>query len=607
MRIGFLLMATLLVSSGAWAQADSIRQLQEITIQANRIQPGFRELSASVIVIGPAEIRQAPAVTIADLLHYYAGVDVRQRGAHGVQADPGIRGSTFDQVLMLINGIKISDPQTGHHAMNLPVDIENIERIEVLKGPAARVFGQNAFAGAINIITKNPEQSFLKAQLAAGGFGWGSGRFSAAAVQGKVRHYFSANRDFSEGYRYNTDYIMNNYFYQARIDQPRGQWTVLGGFSDRAFGANGFYATPAARDQYEEVQTSLAAVSYVHRPAQNWMLNHRVYWRRNQDMYLFVRNNPLLYRNFHLNNVAGYEVNATWKNKAGITGLGVDVNTLWLRSNNLGNHERQVATAFLEHRVEMLGNRLDVTPGVQLNYYSDFGWNAFPGVDVGYALSPEWKAYGNWGYTYRVPTYTNLYYNDPANIGNPNLLPEYAVSWEAGVKWFRSNTLAMQAAYFNRQGNRIIDYVKDQASDPWQVANLLQVDMQGFDMNLGWQSPMRWLLRLDVGYTFISARQVQEVALSKYALDNLAHQVTATIAFRYGRHFFHTVSYRYADRVNLTDYSLVDTRMSWQRADWSLFADVTNVLDQPYTETNLVPMPGRWVKAGFSYTFSIKP
>lgn len=585
-------------------QNDTIRQLREVVIQANRIQPGFNEYSASIVIIQRSDIEQSPGLSVPDLLHYYAGVDIRNRGAHGIQADAGIRGSTFDQVLILINGIKISDPQTGHHSLNLPVDLESIERIEVLKGPASRVFGQNAFAGAINIITRHVDHDFVRIQALGGDHGLGGIRLSAAQVAGGAAHHFSVNREFSDGYRYNTDYEMTNLFFESRLSTAAGDWNILAGMSAREFGANGFYATPAATDQYEEVKTSLVALSYRNRPASNWVLHHRVYWRRNEDMYVFVRHNPRLYRNLHVNHVVGYEQNATYTNRLGTTGLGIDLNRVRLTSNNLGNHDRTVATLFGEHRFEFLRKRLDLTPGVQLNYYSDFGWNVFPGVDAGYRLSNRWRLFGNWGYTYRVPTYTNLYYNDPANIGNPDLVPEYAITYEVGMKLLALAGLSGQASFFSRQGNSIIDYVKDEQTGPWRAENLLDVNMSGVDANLSWLFPKTVLRKIDLGYTYIRSSKFQEAEFSKYALDNLTHQYVVNVMLNYAPRLFHAINFRYADRLDQATYGVLDTRLMWQTPRWMLFVDVTNVFDQQYTETNLVTLPGRWLKGGISRTFT---
>lgn len=594
---------SLLIVLPVVAQQDTTRLLNEVPVFANRIQTGFNETSASVIVVNAAQLQHTPAISVADALHYFAGVDMRQRGVNGVQADASIRGSTFDQVLILINGIKISDMQTGHHSMNLPIDMDNVERIEILKGPAARVFGQNAFAGAINIITKNPEETFVKLQAVAGENGLGGGRLSASLYENGVGHYLSASRDFSDGYKYNTDYVISNYFYQAGWQNNVGKFSLLAGLTDRSFGANGFYASAAFQDQYESVQTSLTALSLQTNPREHIRVDHRLYWRRNQDEYIFNKNNPTAYRNLHTNNTVGYEVNASINSKTGITGMGIDVNHLKLTSNNLGDHNRTVATLFLEHRFEFMNKRFDVTPGVQLNHYSDFGTNVFPGIDVGYVLTSKVKAYANWGYTYRVPSYTDLYYSDPANDGNPDLQPEYAVSYEAGLKLLNITGLTAQASYFVRNGNRIIDWTKENDADPWRPDNLIGVDMRGVDMNISYAFPkINFLHRLNVGYTYIDAEKQQDATFSRYALENLNHQVVGSLTLRFGKQIFASYYFRYVDRASMDDYMLSDLRFNWNNNSWSVFADVTNMFNQPYQETNLVVMPGRWAKLGVSYT-----
>lgn len=603
MKLLLIVTISLLIALPVVAQQDTTRVLNEVPVFANRIQTGFNETSASVIVINAAQLQHTPAISVADALHYYAGVDMRQRGANGVQADAGIRGSTFDQVLILINGIKISDMQTGHHSMNLPIDMDNVERIEILKGPAARVFGQNAFAGAINIITKNPEETFVKLQAVAGENGLGGGRLSASLYENGVGHYLSASRDFSDGYKYNTDYVISNYFFQAGWKGRAGTFSLLSGLTDRSFGANGFYASPADQNQFESVQTSLTALSLQTNPREYIRVDHRLYWRRNQDDYIFNKNNPTAYRNLHTNNTVGYEVNASIESKAGITGVGVDINHLKLTSNNLGDHNRTVASLFLEHRFELMNDRFDITPGVQLNHYSDFGTNIFPGVDVGFVLNSKLKAYANWGYTYRVPSYTDLYYSDPRNESNPDLQPEYALSYEAGLKLLNIAGLTAQTSYFVRNGNRIIDRTRESEDDRWRPYNLIGVDMHGVDMSISYAFPkINFLHRLDVGYTYIDAETQKEVANSRYALDNLNHQVVGSVTLKFGKQLFASYYFRFVDRAAMDDYMLSDLRLNWSNNSWSVFADITNMFDQTYQETNLVVMPGRWAKLGVSYT-----
>ncbi len=593
-----------------FSQNDSTKLLKEVTVAGARIKTGFDQESASVIHISKADIQKAPSQSVADLLHYYAGIDVRQQGANGVLTDIGIRGSTFNQVLILVNGVKLSDQQTGHFSMNLPVDIENVKRIEILKGPAARVYGQNAFAGAINIITKTAGANFLKLQATGGDFGLGGAKMSGAFISGNLSQYASVSHDYSSGYRYNTDYKISNYFYTADQKIGSSKLQFMGGFTNKKFGANGFYGNPSNIDQYEALQTSLLALALQNKASERLTIIQRLYWRRNQDEYIYIRSNPTYYRNLHINNTIGYDVNASYQSALGITGFGIDVSTLKLVSNNLGNRDRTIATLFVEHRFQANGSKWDVTPGVQLNYYSDLGTNLLPGVDVGYRVSNNIKAFGNAGYTYRVPTYTDLYYKDPKNIGNPDLKPEYAITYEAGLKLLNLKWLSGQISYFNRNGKRIIDYTKQNDQDPWQTANFLNITTSGIDMNFA-INPQYFLStflieRLTIGYTYMQFSTIDSPSFSKYALQSLNHQIVASLQLKYGKKVFHSINYRYADRVALPNFSIVDSRLGLNTSNVILFLDVTNIFDTPYTETNLIQLPGRWTKVGIAYTFKGK-
>ncbi len=585
------------------AQSDSLNvDLEEIIIQGNRLSLPFSESSRTINVITRAEIEAAPVASITELLRYVQGIDIRQRGAHGVQADISIRGGTFDQTLVLVNGIKMSDPQTGHHSLNLPVDIENIERIEVIKGPAARIFGQNAFTGAVNIITKTPEQQFVQLNLQAGQYNLGGVSINAAFPSKQINQYFSFSKDFSEGYRYNTDYNIDNYFYQADLKLAGQQLNILAGYTERAFGANGFYASPDFADQYEAIQTSLAAVEYKI-TKNSFVITPRIYWRRNQDEYIFVRSNPSIYRNLHIGNTLGMEVNTAWSNKWGATGFGLDVNRVSLRSNNLGDRSRNVMSFFAEHRFRLF-DQLDITPGILFNYFSDFDANFLPGIDIGFQITDNFKLYGNAGYTYRVPTFTDLYYEDRANIGNANLQPESALTYELGVS-FKQQDLSVQLSAFSRLGTDLIDWTKAIDTLPWQPQNFSNVNMRGAEMMIQWQpTAMQWLRNLNVGYTYIDAVVVaSDVAFSRYALENLNHQLVISFDHQVFKQLFHSFRFRYLDRVNLDDYAIIDSRLAWRAKQYSIFLDAANLLDTNYTETNLVPMPGRWIRLGASVKF----
>lgn len=612
MRIQYIFLITgLLLSNTLSAQQDTLvlMDLPDIIIRENRQEFKFSEASRNMEVITKDQIRAAPVISVAELLHYVAGVDIRQRGAHGVQADVSIRGGTFDQTLILINGIKMTDPQTGHHALNIPVDLDNIERIEVLKGPAARVYGQNAFAGAINIVTKTPSEPYAQFQVQAGQHGLGGVRFSASLPVHGLKQYISVSKDFSQGYRYNTDYDINNLFYQVQHKWAKNELRFLAGYTERRFGANGFYASPLYTDQFESIQTSLSALELTHESG-DWTITPRLYWRRNQDEYIFVRRNPSIYRNFHLGNVAGLETNASKRSRLGVTGLGLDLQGNWLASNNLGLHQRASLAAFAEHRFLFFSGRLDLTPGILFHYFTDFGPFFFPGLDAGLSLNRQIRLFANIGQTYRIPTYTDLYYEDMANTGNPDLKPESALSYEGGIKGNFFGWL-FQASYFRRDGRDLIDWTKEQVTDPWKPLNFGNVSMDGLDMSalidLSILFPrQRFLNRFNLAYTYINADILEnEFLFSRYALDNLRHQLSAGLELRLYRRWFMNTAFRFVDRVNQGDFELLDARLYYEGKKFGFFFEGTNLLNVKYVETNQVEMPGRWIRTGVNWRMKL--
>ncbi|MDX1284205.1 MAG: TonB-dependent receptor plug domain-containing protein, partial [Draconibacterium sp.] len=253
--------------------------LDEIEVSAQRTPALYSQVARIISVIERKEIDATPAQTIQDLLEYVAGVDVRQRGAEGVQTDISIRGGTFDQTLILLNGINITDPQTGHHNLNLPVSLSQIDRIEILEGPAARVYGPNAFSGAINIITKQKSSNDAEASFSGGSFGYINGNLSASFQTGKMNHMLALNGKRSDGHIDNTDFNEKNGFYSNLFNSQKGNLEFQLGASKKGFGANSFY-TPKYPDQYEETKTLFSSIRWESNGPLN--LTPTIYYRRHQ-------------------------------------------------------------------------------------------------------------------------------------------------------------------------------------------------------------------------------------------------------------------------------------------------------------------------------------
>ncbi len=593
-----LLAVLLLISTSINAQKDTIK-LKEVAISSNRIIVPFSKTSRTITLITSNDIVNSSATNVADLLQTVAGIDVRRRGINGMQSDLYIRGGNFDQTLMLIDGVKMDDIQTGHHTMNAILSLDNIERIEIIKGPAARIYGQNAFTGAINIVTKIVVDNSFSIDLNYGSFSnkkvatTFSQKFDEGAILASVSY------QISDGYRFNTDFENVSAFLKSDFNN----FNLTTSFTQRKFGANGFYASPDFKDQYEETQTSLIALSTSY-AAKSITIKPRLYWRRNQDMYLFLRHNPSYFRNLHISNKLGAETNMVFNSKLGKTGIGIDISRQFLASNNLGNHNRTAITGFFEQRFELFNENLDITPGIAISYYSDFDTKAFPGLDIGYQFSNKIKLYGNIGYTYRVPTFTDLFYVGPTTLGNPNLEAESALSEELGLKYTTTN-FKFNLAVFQRNSDNLIDWTKDNEEDKWETRNFSEVLTQGFEAEINYNFKLgEQQHKLNVGYSFIED-DIKEVNVqfTRYSLNSIRHQLTSSVDFKLNSIFKQNISYRYIERTNGESYTVFDAKFLTtfkSGVEFSIIAN--NIFNAEYTETNLVPMPKGNVMLGFKYS-----
>ncbi len=598
-----ILMSVILHAQNEQITPQDTTALGEVIINSTRISLPFKENSRTITVISSEDIKQSAATNVADVLQQFAGVDIRRRGTSGMQADLYIRGGSFDQTLLLIDGIKVDDAQTGHHSMNMALPLEVIERIEIIKGSAARVFGQNAFTGAINIVTKKNQETSMSLGVEAGSYGQKNASVTVANNLKNSSHLVHVSRNVSDGYRYNTDYDNQNYFIKSTFNKATLPINMITSFSERKFGANGFYASPTATNQYEEIQTSLVGVS-TEIKRERLTLKPRMYWRRNQDEYIFVRQDPSIYRNLHQTNKVGAEMNMQYNSNLGVTGFGVDIAKVYLSSNNLGNRNRFMTTMFLEHLFKLADNKLDITPGVAVTYFSDFKFHAFPGIDIGYKLSDQLKAYGNVGYTYRIPTYTDLYYSDPTTLGDPNLKPEEAISEELGLKFF-TNNFSASVAFFNRDADKLIDFVKDNADDPWQATNIRQLNTKGFELATNFNFKLGNLNQdLNLSYSFLEDDiKSLNVNFSRYSINSLKHHVTSKLSTSFIKNVTQNIVYKYAERTNRESYSVVDASINAIFNTFEVSVIANNIFNTDYTETNLVPMPKGNMLFGLTYHF----
>jgi vitamin B12 transporter len=261
-----------------------------------------------------------------------------------------------------------------------------------------------------------------------------------------------------------------------------------------------------------------------------------------------------------------------------------------------------MGTLFLEHRFEFFKEQLDVTPGVAATYFSDFDIHFFPGIDVGYSLSNQWKLYANAGYTYRIPTYTDLYYSDPTTLGNEDLDPEEALAQEIGLR-YNTPHISVTLAGFNRDSENLIDYVKENEEDIWRATNIRSLNTKGLEAQFEYRFEavgFPQLLRL--GYNFIEDEVKElDINFSRYSINSLKHQFVGTLQSQILKNVSQTIVYRYAERTAGESYSVVDIALSWNLKEFELSLIANNIFNEDYSETNLVPMPKGNVLFGVNY------
>ncbi|MCB8964125.1 MAG: TonB-dependent receptor [Bacteroidales bacterium] len=616
-----------------FGQSDTVTvsknvDINEVVVNANRKASTYSELTRVVRVVSRDELGTLQATSLQEILERVASVDIRQRGVHGVQADINFRGGTFDQTLVLLNGVNISDPQTGHHSMNIPISIESILRIEILQGPGAREFGQGAFAGAINIITEPEKQNNIQPSIFVGNYGLVKTSLSSNFGTERFRTFIATSHDRSDGYIQNTDFASSNIYLHSTLKSRAGKFSLFAGYQDKGFGSNSFY-TAKYPNQFEATKSLLGGVEY-QKEFNQFKFDFNAYYRMHQDRFELFRNNPAVWytdHNYHKTDVYGVKPTLQFANNLSKTLLGAELRREEILSNKLGDSlanpievwgednqfyykggSRNMLNFFLSETL-YLGNFI-VAGGLQYSFNNSFDNILTWGGDVSYLLNQNLRFFSSVNRTFRTPTYTDLYYEGATNIGNPNLNPEFATTYEFGTK-YSSKLISAQLAGFYRKGEDIIDWVKGAADTKWRTVNYTDLSTYGVDFstrfNLEELTPL--VKTISVNYSYLTSDTVGGDLDSYYVLDFLKHNLTVNFNHKITNQFSFSWSARYQDRNGqyadvagvMVDYPsswLFDTRLTYERGMVKVFVDASNIFDTKYVDIANVQQPGRWLGAG---------
>jgi iron complex outermembrane receptor protein len=619
------------------AQSDSTGivkkvELDEVEVSGQRAPVVYSQLARIVSVITRSEIGQAPAQSINELLENIPQVDIRQRGTNGVQADISIQGGSFDQTLILLNGINLTDPQTGHHNLNLPLDLSVIDRVEILKGPASRVFGPNAFAGAVNFITGETKTNSVYASYTRGDFGLYKVNTGINHKLGNLSNHLSISKNACNGYISNTDYDMLNAFYHGKYAIKNNNIGLQLGYMQKDFGANSFYS-PKLPNQFESNTTYIGAVNGNF--GSTLKIVPAIYWRRNYDKFIYDRTNPISAGNYHYTDVYGINLNITYSWLCGKTSLGADYRKEIIYSTGLGkpvsqdkqqkisgendkyytfSDGRDNTSIFAEHTIS--ANNLNVSAGLMVNNNTALsGIGLFPGIDISYKLTNFAKIYVTTNRSLRLPTFTNLYYSSKSQqiLGNTELNPEKAWIAEAGIK-SGFNEITSTFSYFHKWGTEAIDYIwRDTV---WHAENITTLNTDGLEASVNYNPQNSNIVRqFSVSYSLVLINKASGEFRSMYILDHLKHKVTVSLSHKIykniGGYWQCSLQERngYYDKWNPADskytqkaygsHVLLDGRIYWQNKSLKVFAEGTNLLNSNYIDLGNITQPGIWIKGGF--------
>ena len=618
---------------------DKEATLDDVEVTGSRAPLALGQAARMVTVLSRDEIQAAPVQSINDLLKMAVGVDVRQRGPIGAQTDVGIRGGTSEQITILLNGINICDPQTGHNAFDLPCDISDIERIEVLEGPAGRVYGTSSLMGAINIVTKDGRSKMAEVRVEGGSFGYLStaGRIALTSRLLPLTSQLSTSYTRSDGYQraksgaLNSDYSGGKVYYQGGYNTKDIRIDWHAGLSIKGFGSNTFYSAKFD-EQYEKTTKIYTAIKG---ETKGWFhFSPSIYWNRSYDRFELIRGTEdKVPFNYHRTDVFGVNLNSYFDWQLGRTALGAEFRNEDIVSGNLGEPlnkpihisgtdrdylyglNRSNLSFHLEHNI--LLKRFTLSAGfiAVKNTWNQMPFTLYPGVDASYRIGDNWKVYASYNSSLRMPSFTELYYSVGGHKADKYLKPEELRAVEGGIK-YAGQWLTMKASIFHHHSRDMIDWVRDtrDADAVWQSVNLTKVNTFGQEVTLASQfSPFT----LQLSYCHLhQSKDVPDYLQSQYSLEYLRHKVTAQLQMPIVALLNLTVNYRWQDRMgSYTDtngqiqsyhpYSIVDCRLAWNADTYSLYMEANNLFSKKYVDYGNVPQPGTWLMAGFKYNLNI--
>lgn len=604
----------LLCGSCALAQqpaTPNITDTQSISVTTTLEPLPLAESYRSVNVLSP---RDHPLQTnsVVDLLRLDPSLNLQARAGNGVQADLSIRGTTFEQSLILLNGLRINDPETAHLNLDIPVPLDAVTRIDILHGSGSTFYGSDAIGGAVNLLTQAPAPGLTVVASAGGGsFGSIEQHLRASYTRGLFAQQLTGSRDTSDGFIPDRNYSSNALASETWLTLKPGTTDILLAASDRPYGANLFYGP---YDSWERTKSWFASIQQ--------QLGHQTAasfgYRRHSNLFVLFADQPQIYENNHV--TSSYEAALRRADNFGRNttlsyGLEADGDTI--HSNSLGHHSRNQGAGYANLSFRAL-RRFSLSLGARDEVLSSNGNVFSPNVAAAYSLTHTTRLRASAGHGFRLPTFLDLYYADPTTIGNPNLKPESSWSYEAGLDWTPANgRLTFTATGFRLQQRDTIDYSKLALAtpaltshEPYQAINIQNLNITGAETTL--RLRLSDTQQLQFSYTVAQSASPPPNLISKYAYNYAAQnaifawtgQLPGTLLGKATRQITAHTQVNVVQRTQQTAYPLWDVSLARNTGRLRPYVRLLNLSNTGYQEIPQVPMQGRSFIAGAQFSWT---
>lgn len=627
--------------AGIQSKPDTIpdKELDEVVVTASKAQLPLNMTARQVTVITSKEIERSPVRSAEELLNYVPGVDILQRGPHGVQADISLRGGSFDQAAILLNGINLTNPQTGHYSFDIPINLSDIERIEIIQGASSLIFGASAFSGGVNIITRNDRQSNFFVKTEGGMHGLFGAETRGAVKTERSLHRMSAGYKHSDGYIRNSDYNIVNLLWQSRFNIESSTVDIQAGINEKRYGANTFYSA-AYPDQYDDTRGVFASIRG--ETVGKMKFIPQLYWSRHYDIYHLFRPGtpdvPSWYGgpNYHRSDLFGLNLNMQYASLVGITSIGGEFRNEGIVSSNLGRPMRRPSgnytkwdnrsniSLFAEHN--FVFNKVTLSAGGLYNYNSALAdtLNAggfYPAVNISWRLNDASTLFASWNRSTRMPTFTDLYYNAGKHRGFSGLTPEYSQSVETGWR-FRKMGVTAGLNLFYSIGDNLIDWTYDASDGLYHARNLASLGTYGAGWELAlelkrWLGEKHLLQSIQMGYQYMMQESGEATAnnpISAYVYNYLKHKFSTGIQHRLANNLTLSWNLRWQERKGgylsfnpetgeeipapFKPHCLVDAKVNYDFRQIDFYLNFNNLFNTSYVDLGNIPQPGFWLSGG---------